>query len=308
VSVPAASEAHARRSLVSWGLALALHGAALVALLAGSRVPPVVDEGPVVEVTLEKTLEAEETPEPRAEPAAPGEVAPATAAIARNAATATAAARVEEPVLTAEPVPGASATASDGWAPVFTMNQGINLGLDGGIVYRPTLAGAGGSAGGGDMAPGPRPDVGGLRAALHEHDQELGLGSGGRIGSAVRDAHRIIADLREGAATMQVVTDAAGNVVSVRVTDVTSDERGWAEAAEAIRSALRQRPLNVPNGARGVVVTVRVEVAMRLPSGSRGGVSGLLNGDGIGGSADLSDIGARPQAIAKTRVLSEEAL
>jgi hypothetical protein len=262
----------------------------------------------VVEVTLEKTLEAEETPEPRAEPAAPGEVAPATAAIARNAATATAAARVEEPVLTAEPVPGASATASDGWAPVFTMNQGINLGLDGGIVYRPTLAGAGGSAGGGDMAPGPRPDVGGLRAALHEHDQELGLGSGGRIGSAVRDAHRIIADLREGAATMQVVTDAAGNVVSVRVTDVTSDERGWAEAAEAIRSALRQRPLNVPNGARGVVVTVRVEVAMRLPSGSRGGVSGLLNGDGIGGSADLSDIGARPQAIAKTRVLSEEAL
>jgi hypothetical protein len=304
--VSTASGDHARRSLVSWGLALVLHGSAIGALFVGSRPEPKVEEGPAVEVTLEQPPPPEEAPRPEAlEPPAPGEVsAPTATPLARNSAPSR---RVEEPVLMTEAPPGPSASASEGWAFSVTAPHGINLGLDGGIAWRPSLN-PGGGEGSGDVPPGPRPDVGGLRTGLAEHDRELGFGSGGRIASAVRDADRVIADLRDGAATMQFVTDAAGNVVSVRVVDVTSNERGWTEAAEAIRSALRQRPLQVPSGARGKVVTVRVEVAMRLPSGSRGGVQGLLNGDGVGGAADLSDIGARPRAVAKSRVLSEEAL
>jgi hypothetical protein len=284
-----------------------LHGSALGALLVGPRAGPKLDQEPAIEVTLDQPPPPEEAPrpEPPLEPAAPGEVSPPTATlVARNNAPSR---RVEEPVLMTEAPPGPSASASEGWAMPVTVPHGINLGLDGGIAWRPSLNPAG-DEGGGDLTPAQRRDVGGLRSGLAERDRDLGFGSGGRIASAVRDADRAIAELRDGAATIQFVTDAAGNVVSVRVVDVTSNERGWTEAAEAIRSALKQRPLTVPSGARGKVVTVRVEVAMRLPSGSQGGVRGLANGDGVGGAADLSDIGARPRAVAKSRVLSEEAL
>lgn len=308
VPVRTASEAHDRRSLVSWGFALALHAAAIGALFTGSRAPPPIDDSPVVEVTIETPpREPEEAPrpEPEAERPAPSDTTVAATPLARNAATSK---HPDEAVIVSEAPPGPSSSASEGWAPQWTMPQGINLGLDGGIAWRPSLNPSTGD-GTGEGAPATRPDVGMIRSALAEHDRELGFGSGGRITSAVRDANRVIADLREGAATMQVVTDATGHVVSVRLVDVTSNERGWTEAAEAVRSALGKSTLQVPSGARGVVVTVRIEVAMRLPSGARGsGVSSLINGDGVGGTADLSDLGARPRAVAKTRVLSEEAL
>jgi hypothetical protein len=141
-------------------------------------------------------------------------------------------------------------------------------------------------------------------------DHSLGLGfaapSGGPVVSAVHAAAAAVADARDGEATIEVVTDAAGHVVAVRLLDSTSDEQAWKEAARAIAAVLQGRTLAVPHGARGVAVTVHVEVAMRLPSGAKAGSGVTPHGLGIG--FDVADIGARAKPVVHASIVGERRL
>ncbi len=261
---------------------------------------PVVDATPPVEVTVE------EAPAPEPEPPSPAALAtpeaPAAGVQAPTARAAAAAAQgPAESVLTAEPEPSPSGRPAEAWAPSWSIARGIDLGLDGGVALQRSVQGPGPSD-----VPAARPDIGGLRKALAERDQGLGLGTGGRFVSAVRDVERDILLLENSAATVEFTTDGAGHVVSARVLDVTSDEAAWHEIVGKVGAAAAQRA-DLPSP-RGKVIRMRIEVAMRLPSGSRGGVSGIANSEGIGGVGDLSDIGAKPRPVVSPRILSEQAL
>jgi hypothetical protein len=95
---------------------------------------------------------------------------------------------------------------------------------------------------------------------------------------------------------VEVITDATGRAVSVRVLDFSSDERSWNEAARAIGASLRGRTIVVPRGSRGMSITVHVEVATRTASGALVGraVAPLVNSEGAGVGFDVTDIGSRP--------------
>jgi hypothetical protein len=280
-----------------------MHGAAIGSMFLRAEEPAPVDTTPPVEVTIEEPPPPErEAPAP-AEPPSPASPLPVPVQPPAVRAVATAAAeRPSESVLTAEPAPGPANSASQAWAPSWTISRGIDLGLDGGLAIQRSLQGGATRS----DVPAPRPDIGGLRHALAERDQGLGIGSGGRFVSAVREVERDIAVLGNSAATVEFTTDGAGHVVSARVLDVTSNEGAWREIVGKVGAAAAQRA-DLPSP-RGKIIRMRIEVAMRLPSGSHGGISAIGNSDGIGGAGDLSDIGAKPRPVVSPRVLSEEAL
>jgi len=197
------------------------------------------------------------------------------------------------------PAPGAE------WSPSWTAPPHIDLGLDGGLMWQAVLQA--------DRRADPTTtdtDPGKLRDALDEGDRALGLGGGGTVVRAVHDAALAVAAIRDGSASIEVTTDAAGRVLAVHAFDVTSDEATWNEVARAIAGALLGRNVRVPPGARGVAVTVRVEVAVRTASGASSGrpVAPVANSDGVGLGFDVSDMGSRPRSVVHARVLGERRL
>jgi hypothetical protein len=160
---------------------------------------------------------------------------------------------------------------------------------------------------GGDGAlPGPRvattdPDKAGklLREMLDTADKNKGLGFGGPVVSAARAAALSVEAPPEGAATFEVLTDADGIVTSVRMTD---GQPGWSRAAASLTASLRGQKLRIPAGSAGVVVVVRVEARMQLPSGQ---TSGLPKFGGPGVQFDLADVAAKPSRVVSSRIVSE---
>jgi hypothetical protein len=150
---------------------------------------------------------------------------------------------------------------------------------------------------------------GGLRDALAAHDRAIGLGSGGPVLAVARDV-AFAATVDESAATIAVDADATGHVTSARVVSATSDTGGWSEVATAIVKAMRGRTLKVPPDARGIVVSVRLEVALRLPSGARAGhpvEAGFVPG-AFSMSFDVADVGARPKRTVSGQIVDERPL
>ena len=158
-----------------------------------------------------------------------------------------------------------------------------------------------------DATPQPRNTDGGrLREALHARDQALGLMHGGAVVGAAHDA-AFASYAHDGRAVIEVDLDANGNATGAHVLSVSSDASAWADVARAIAEALRARRISLPTGARGLVVTVAVDLSTRLPSGAKG-VTLEPNGIGGGIRGDVSDIGAHGQRVVSVKFLGERGL
>jgi hypothetical protein len=200
------------------------------------------------------------------------------------------------------PASAAPEPAASGWSPGWLAPKAVDIGLQVGIAYKPSD---------GPPSPSASPNTGGVREGLDARDHALGLGSGGPV-VAVAHGVAMSAPMDHGSAVLEVDADANGVVRSVRVLDVTADAEAWREIAEGIAASLRGKPLHISAraGTRGVVVTLRIEIAMRLPSGAAAGngKTYALGPGSIGGTFDLADIGAKPKKSVHARVLSERRL
>ena len=118
--------------------------------------------------------------------------------------------------------------------------------------------------------------------------------------------------------------------VKVRVLDASSDREAWDELRDALFERARRKPLRVPGGANGVLVTMQVDSKVKLPSGHDAGEKELsILGipiqksaadhpirvdvtNVVGGNIDLTDAlmdaTAKPRRVVAVRVLGEERL
>jgi hypothetical protein len=161
-------------------------------------------------------------------------------------------------------VPG----AIDAWLP-----QADGVGLAANIARYGTIpneppGSAPRSAEGPPPGAAPVSSTGGLREGLHAHDVELGLAATGPIVGAAEQATRESRAPVDGFALFRADFDAGGKIQNVRVLDASSESEAWREVASAIAEALRSKPVHVPPGSRGVIVTLRVESAWLNADGS----------------------------------------
>jgi len=147
-----------------------------------------------------------------------------------------------------------------------------------------------------------------VKAALDAHDHEVGSGSGGPVASAAHSAALGPKAPETGRATYEVQTDGGGAIVAVRLVDSNGDQPGWESVGSALRAALGGQKLKVPSGAKGVLVKVLVEAAMKLPSGATQLITVAPQGIGVGGKFDLSDIGAKRSRVVAVRIVEERRL
>jgi hypothetical protein len=110
-----------------------------------------------------------------------------------------------------------------------------------------------------------------LRRGLDAHDREVGLGSGGPLIEPTRETVSASLVPNIGHALLEFTTDRAGIVVNVRILDASSDRHAWDEVRDALVAKTRQKPLRVPAGSSGVLVTMQVESKVVLPSGHDAG-------------------------------------
>ncbi len=111
----------------------------------------------------------------------------------------------------------------------------------------------------------------------------------------------------EGRAVFSISVDDVGLVVSVGVAESSGDRKAWDDVANRVLNALAQRRVHMPPGAKGVAMRIEVTSKVTLPSGARAPVTshGPDTTSIVGGTFDLSDIGAHPQRVVGARVLSE---
>jgi hypothetical protein len=151
-------------------------------------------------------------------------------------------------------------------------------------------------------APGQVSQTGGLREALAAHDTEHGTGRGG---SAVSAAHQASNEApSSGRLVLSLTFDASGAPTSVHIAERSDGDPTWDSYARAVLALAKKKPARaLPDGAKGMVVTMTVESRMVLPSGSDPGDSTKISG--LGGSFDLGDVGAAPKKRVTARILKE---
>jgi hypothetical protein len=308
-----------RRESVGLVVAILVHAAAFVAI--PSRASWTAGLAPVdpayrnaIEVDVERSVAVEslpQTPETTYAPQSPGASELATATGARRAPRVPA----EQP---APPSASSTGALDSDWSLDDRSGPSLSalaLGLGGknpylgGVPGRPTDASEPLPQRRDNVAPGVDRS---MRDAALERDLDLGLGSGGPLIAVAEDIMRSSDAPVDGVAIFEVTIDANGDVVSVRVGDVGDALPKWRQVAKGMLSALRSRPARLRHAGKGVVVTLEVRSRWVLPSGSRAGrpikdpyvtSAGIMTA--VGGSFDVSDIGARPSRDVHARVLGE---
>ena len=104
-----------------------------------------------------------------------------------------------------------------------------------------------------------------LFAATTERDNQLGLGRGGPVRSAIEEAVRSERGLL-GAALFEVTLDHAG-VVRVDLVESGGDGASWDRLRDPVARLVAARPVRLPENGRGLRVSVRVEAVERLADG-----------------------------------------
>jgi hypothetical protein len=108
-----------------------------------------------------------------------------------------------------------------------------------------------------------RPSVGRLREGLAELDAERGLSrASAAIFASYQAAHRYAPDT--GIGVFELLTDARGTVVSVRLVRTGAGRAAWLRVAEELSRLLESRRLNVPPGAKGLVTRLHIERGPQL--------------------------------------------
>jgi len=169
-----------------------------------------------------------------------------------------------------------------------------------------------------------------LRGTGQARDRELGLGPEGPVLHALGDATMASFAPVKGRAVFRAVTDGTGMIVGIEVLSCDGGRDGWVNAAELAREALKGKKLRLPSAATHAEMRIEIVSEMKMPSGHDPGVDvsvlglPITKGDGpqstqvrildplslsfLAGTADPSDIGAKPRRVVHTRILETKVL
>jgi len=272
-------------------------------------------------------LEIELPPDAPVPARASSPVEPSRAAMpvsARLPSVASAPARPVDPgvgdraVATTEP-----AASREGWAaPSIPPADPVDLGIG---SYWKSVA----------REPSAQPDVArgpSFRAEADARDDALGLGPAGPLVSAARQAASPANAPDEGAATLEVESDASGAVVSAHVVAGAPDARAWDGVARELVNLMATKRLALRSGARGLRARLSIVAERRSPGGSQGFANagalpddvpgadpvcvgrGLerkcLQGMPLGATKSISDVTnlVRPSRVVHVRLVDEATL
>ena len=146
-----------------------------------------------------------------------------------------------------------------------------------------------------------------LRSALDQRDVSSTGGSSGPVLSAARQVALGPDAPATGWAIYEFEFDATGHLKRGRMTSAGSERSAWTRLEPQVSSALAAQVVRVPRGAAGLRIQVRVEAAMRLPSGALSSVPSLrVDKDFVNGTFDLADIGQKPSRVVSVPLVSQE--
>jgi hypothetical protein len=146
-----------------------------------------------------------------------------------------------------------------------------------------------------------------MRAAMHDQDVSLGMGSGGPVVTALEDAFHAGTAPVNSHAVLVAVADASGVVTRVDVVSVSDDMASFRAIAADVLARLREKRVRIPAAARGVSMRIEVSSGLTLPSGAGGSGIGFAPRN-MALTFDPSDIGARPVQVIHARILGEDLL
>jgi hypothetical protein len=112
-----------------------------------------------------------------------------------------------------------------------------------------------------------------MRAEIVASDADVGLARGGAVADAIRSATSVVDSPRNGTAVFLARTDAAGLVVVLEPTSVSSDFSAWQNVAKRALHTLRDKRLRIPRGAQGLSISLEVRSHVQLPSGHDPGLA-----------------------------------
>ena len=169
-----------------------------------------------------------------------------------------------------------------------------------------------------------------LRGTGQARDRELGLGPEGPVLHALGDATMGSFAPVKGRAVFRAIADGTGMIVGIEVLSCDGGRDGWVNAAEIAREALKGKKLRLPSTATQAEMRIEIVSEMKMPSGHDPGVDvsvlglPITKGDGpqstqvrildplslsfLAGTADPSDIGAKPRRVVRTRILDTKVL
>ncbi|MDB4942161.1 MAG: hypothetical protein JWP97_1695 [Labilithrix sp.] len=304
---------HGDRATIWIVAAGALHAAVFVALaflpVRGAAHPPAVDAPSEIEVAVETATTTTAAP-PAPSPAPEATAAPASAGLAPTmaaAAIASSRAGVREgaPAASSEVAAAEATSGTPGGerppSPPLTPEQ---LGLGGIGKSNPFLPRRAEPEASLDK---PRRER--LRGTGLEHDTQLGLGPEGPALGALSDGTRMSIAPLEGRAIFLVRSDRDGLVSSIDLLD-SAGGTGWLEAGKLAFEALKAKRFRVPTGANGLAMRIEVTSGMKLPNGQDAPVGTRRGAGGMPELTipDVSNIGAAPRRVVKSRIVSTEAL
>lgn len=311
------------RSAIWIAAASALHVAAFVAVAflptRGPRFAQRSDVPSEIEIAIEQAVaNPVDVPEPApVEPAPEREPSPSdepAAALAR-AATPAAMASSRPGVLGGEGVPGP--TSSGGEPTAVPPGNGVPGDGVSPLAPTPEQLGLGGIGRSNPFLPRrgePEPDLTKprrekMRATGLAHDTQLGLGPEGPALTALSDSTRTSMAPLQGRATFLVRSDRDGLVSSIDLID-SEGGGGWLEAGKLAFEALKAKRFRVPEGANGLAMRIEVTSGMKLPNGQDSPVGTRRGSGGMPEMLipDVSNIGASPRRVVKSRIVSTEAL
>ena len=120
---------------------------------------------------------------------------------------------------------------------------------------------------------------------LAERDVALGLGRGGPLVTAAREAASSPDAPAVGTTILEVEGDASGRVTAAR-----ADDHAWDAVAAGIVQRMAGKALRVRPGARGIRARLRVVAELSLPAGTRGTSSpGAVPDDIAGGKLKVCE-------------------
>ncbi len=154
-----------------------------------------------------------------------------------------------------------------------------------------------------------------MRDALDARDHDLGLDIAGPLVAVAEELTRPSDTPVNGRAVFEVIVDADGNVLEVRVIDASDNRASWERLGAQLRATLRARRIAWRRKGHALVAQIEVTSRWGLPSGQAAGR--VLSGPfataspeslSAGAHFDVSDIGARPARSVHARILGEKSL
>ena len=146
-----------------------------------------------------------------------------------------------------------------------------------------------------------------MRAALHDRDVALGMGSGGPVLAALEEALFAGTAAAESHAVLVAIADATGIVTRVDVESASGDLASFRAIAEDVLNRLRGKRVRVPAASHGLSMRIDVSSRLGLPSGAGPGGVGF-DPHHVGMNFDMSDLGAHVGRLVHARILGEQLL